>query len=135
MDGVSPVAAVLKNIPGRVLRMQQTRQVDERKNQPRQPKSSAATGQTAAPRPEFEERDADLFADLAAKAEGPAHLEQMMGPMHHSVVDKSGIAAQFDFHLEFAPDEATRGFVGRDAGGAAQPAAPVIDHVEKPSEN
>jgi len=79
------------------------------------------------------------------------------------VIDKTGIAGLFDFHLEYTRDE-TSGFPGRggDAGGAAAPAAPegpsifialqeqlglkltpdkapveslVIDHVEKPSEN
>jgi uncharacterized protein (TIGR03435 family) len=91
--------------------------------------------------------------------------QRLSSLLDRRVVDKSGIAGQFDFHLEFAPDETTRGFGGRgagDAGGAAQPAAPegpsvfgalqdqfglklisdkgpvdslVIDHVEKPSEN
>jgi uncharacterized protein (TIGR03435 family) len=91
--------------------------------------------------------------------------QRLSGLLDRKVVDKSGIAGQFDFHLEFAPDESTRGFGGRgagDAGGATPPAAPegpsvfdalqqqfglrltpdkapvdslVIDHVEKPSEN
>lgn len=73
------------------------------------------------------------------------------------VIDKSGIVGMFDFHLEFAPDQATpRWFQPSDdpAGSPSiftatqeqlglklEPAKGpygevlVIDHVEKPSEN
>jgi len=48
--------------------------------------------------------------------------------LDRKVIDKSGVPGRFDFHLEFTPDETTRGFAGRrgagDAGGAALPAAP-----------
>ncbi|HEY1760017.1 MAG TPA: M56 family metallopeptidase [Bryobacteraceae bacterium] len=74
------------------------------------------------------------------------------------VIDKTGAAGNFDFHLEFAPDETTPGLVP----GGAEPSDPtgpsiftavqeqlglklepakgpgeflVIDHIEKPSEN
>jgi uncharacterized protein (TIGR03435 family) len=85
--------------------------------------------------------------------------------LDRSVVDKTGIAGMFDFHLEFAPDQATPGLL---PGGALRftdtpsddpPGGPsiftaieeqlglrlepakgpgeflVIDHVERPSEN
>jgi bla regulator protein blaR1 len=77
------------------------------------------------------------------------------------VIDKTGLTARFDFHLEFAPDQATPrlvpgddGATAADPGGAPsiftalqeqlglklQPAKGpgeflVIDHVERPSEN
>jgi uncharacterized protein (TIGR03435 family) len=54
--------------------------------------------------------------------------QRLSSMLDRKVVDKSGIAGQFDFHLEFAPDETTRGFGGRDgaaaAAGATPPAAP-----------
>jgi uncharacterized protein (TIGR03435 family) len=70
------------------------------------------------------------------------------------VIDKTGLAGLFDFHLEYAPDQA-----GPDGAAAADPGVPsiftvlqqqlglkltpargpgeflVIDHVERPSEN
>jgi uncharacterized protein (TIGR03435 family) len=91
--------------------------------------------------------------------------QRLSSVLDRRVVDKTGVTGQFDFHLEFAPDETTRGFSGRvagDGGGATPPAAPegpsvfsalqerlglklapdkgpvdslFIDHVEKPSEN
>jgi uncharacterized protein (TIGR03435 family) len=88
--------------------------------------------------------------------------QRLSSILDRKVVDKSGIAGQFDFHLEFAPDETTRGFGGRGGAGEAASATPegpsvfsalqeqfglklmpdkgpvdslVIDHVEKPSEN
>jgi uncharacterized protein (TIGR03435 family) len=91
--------------------------------------------------------------------------QRLSNMLDRPVVDKTAVTGQFDFHLEFAPDETIRGFAGRgvgDAGGAGQPAllefpsilsvlqkkfglkltpekAPVeslfIDRVEKPSEN
>ena len=86
--------------------------------------------------------------------------QRISGMLDRKVIDKTGIAGQFDFHLEFAPDETTRGYSGRGAApDAAGPEGPsiftalqekfglklspdkgpvdflVIDHVEKPSEN
>jgi uncharacterized protein (TIGR03435 family) len=77
------------------------------------------------------------------------------------VIDKTGIAGMFDFHLQFSPDETTLGMPGRagDPDAASDTAAPsiftaireqlglkldqakgpgeflVIDGVERPSEN
>jgi uncharacterized protein (TIGR03435 family) len=47
------------------------------------------------------------------------------------VIDKTGIAGKFDFHLEFTPDESTPKFLGgtdRD-GGPPSPAAAASDPV------
>ncbi len=80
------------------------------------------------------------------------------------MVDKTGMAGRFTFHLEFEPDAALRGGPGRggDAGNPDPPGDPagptifaalqeqlglklapekgpveflVIDHVEKPTQN
>jgi len=78
------------------------------------------------------------------------------------VIDKTGIAGKFNFHIEFAPDEANPGFLSAGGDPAAAPPDPagpsiftalqqqlglkleratgpveflVIDHVERPSEN
>jgi uncharacterized protein (TIGR03435 family) len=90
--------------------------------------------------------------------------ERLSNMLDRPVVDKTAVPGQFDFHLEFSPDETIRGFAGRGAadGGAGQPAAPegpsivsvlqekfglkltpakapveslIVDHVEKPTEN
>jgi bla regulator protein blaR1 len=77
--------------------------------------------------------------------------------LQRTVIDKTGLAGMFDFHLEFTPDEVTPGITA--SGDARDPAGPsifaalqeqlglkleaakgpaevlVIDHVEKPSEN
>jgi uncharacterized protein (TIGR03435 family) len=77
--------------------------------------------------------------------------------LQRTVIDKTGLAGMFDFHLEFTPDEVTPGITV--SGDARDPAGPsifaalqeqlglkleaakgpaevlVIDHVEKPSEN
>lgn len=78
------------------------------------------------------------------------------------VIDKTGLTARFDIHLEFSPDQATPGLRGPVPGAPASPSDPsgptiftaiqeqlglklvpargpiellVIDHVERPSEN
>lgn len=91
--------------------------------------------------------------------------QRLSSMLDRTVIDKTEVSGQFDFHLEFAPDETTRGFGGRgagDAGASGLPATPegpsiisalqekfglklmpdkgqvdtlVIDHVEKPTEN
>lgn len=77
--------------------------------------------------------------------------------LNRTVIDKTGLTGMFDFHLEFAPDDATPGIT--TSGDAGDPLGPsifaalqeqlglqleagkgpvellVIDHVEKPSEN
>lgn len=75
--------------------------------------------------------------------------------MDRLVVDKTGVTGKFDFHLEFAADQATPGLVAEagDPGGPSiftavqeqlglklEPTKGpgeflVIEHVEKPSEN
>jgi uncharacterized protein (TIGR03435 family) len=90
--------------------------------------------------------------------------EALIGVVDRPAIDKTGIAGKFNFHLEFAPDQATPAFLpggALDTGqtGAADPVGPsvfsaiqeqlglklvpakgprdflVIDHVERPSEN
>lgn len=93
--------------------------------------------------------DAMTMAEFAA---------QFSGWLDHPVIDKTGLTGRFQFHLEFAPDEATPAF-GRVSGGDAASAGPsiftalqeqlglklesdkglgdivVIDSVERPTEN
>jgi uncharacterized protein (TIGR03435 family) len=85
-------------------------------------------------------------------------------PLDRSVIDKTGIDGMFEYHLEFAPDQSTPGFLlllRRPPGAASadDPAGPsiftalqeqlglkldptkgpgeflVIDHIERPSDN
>jgi uncharacterized protein (TIGR03435 family) len=68
-------------------------------------------------------------------------------PFDRPVVNKTGVAGLFDFHLEFAPDEPTEvagpslfTALERQLGLKLEPAkAPgdflVVDHVERPSSN
>jgi uncharacterized protein (TIGR03435 family) len=80
------------------------------------------------------------------------------GVLDRPVIDKTGVAGTYDFHLEYGMDQATPRFVS-DGAGAGDPVGPsiftavqeqlglklqpttgpgeslVIDHVERPSEN
>jgi uncharacterized protein (TIGR03435 family) len=56
--------------------------------------------------------------------------QRLSGQVDRKVIDKTGVAGNFDFHLEFTPDAALRGFPGRggDAGNppsAGNPAPPA----------
>ena len=92
-----------------------------------------------------------------------ASLDEFSKLLHSAldrpVIDRTGIAGRFDFHLEFAPDETTPRPLGGGRGGGPRPAGPtiftaiqeqlglklepadgpvefvVIDRVEKPAEN
>ena len=89
----------------------------------------------------------------------------LIGVVDRPVIDKTGIAGKFNFHLEFVPDQATRAFLPGgeldhgQVGPSDDPVGPtifsaiqeqlglklvpakgpreflVIDHVERPSEN
>jgi uncharacterized protein (TIGR03435 family) len=89
--------------------------------------------------------------------------QHLSRPLDRPVVNKTGIAGMFDVHLEFAPDQATPGFLAAGAPAAAiaddPPGGPsiftaiqaqiglklepakgpgqyiVVDSVERPSEN
>ncbi len=75
--------------------------------------------------------------------------QNISGGLSRPVVDKTGIAEKFDFHLEFAPDGAdlsdertapsiftVLGQLGMKLTSAKGPREfLVIDHVERPSKN
>jgi bla regulator protein blaR1 len=64
----------------------------------------------------------------------PRHVDQH-SELKTIIVDKTGIAGKFNFHLEFTPDpsmpgQCVPGTRGGDAGNAADPAVPADpDHL------
>ena len=76
----------------------------------------------------------------------PNLIEMLADTVDRTVVDKTGFAKTFDFHLEFAPGEAISdspsiftalqeqlGLRLASAKGLVETL--IIDHVERPSEN
>jgi len=91
----------------------------------------------------------DMAMDVSGLSVADFSAQALAGRLDRPVIDKTGLTALFDFHLQFAPDN----------GAAADSAAPsiftavqeqlglklspdtgpvevlVVDHIEKPSEN
>ncbi len=98
---------------------------------------------------------ANVVADLQGVSLDDFSKVLLRGNLDRPVIDKTGIAGLFDFHLEFAPDQSTPGFKKSDdpAGGPSiftavqeqlglklEPTKGpaeylVIDSVERPTEN
>jgi bla regulator protein BlaR1 len=97
---------------------------------------------------------------LEAQSMSLGEFSKFIGGLGRPVVDKTGIAGLFDFHLVYSSDEAPAGLGGgvadsampdgsappsiftalKDLGLKLEPARAnrefvVIDHVERPSEN
>jgi uncharacterized protein (TIGR03435 family) len=134
---------------------------------PMSPPSPPAPGQKppnfcGTPRMRLKRQNVTWDLHAASMTDFSAYLNFPARNLDRTVIDKTGVAGIFDFHLEFTPDGATPFFQGR--GGpvpptsADDPAGPsiftalqelglklesakgpveflVIDHVEKPSAN
>jgi uncharacterized protein (TIGR03435 family) len=126
---------------------------------PRQPDEKPVCGVGG-----FGRRGSLAFADIPAVSLDE-FAKRLGGRLDRPVIDRTGITGLFDFHLEFAPDEATPGLRGPlpDGGDPNRPSDQtggqsiftalqqqlglkleaakgpveflVIDHVERPTEN